>query len=200
MKTINYKSLMIAIGVLGFVFIVTTLHIVQTDYNTSQQLMSELALGKHGSLMVLGFFSFSIAVFVAQQILAAYKNNSLVRILLVFSSFSLAGAGLFKLDDYTMLHVALVSIAFVLIVMSMCLVPRLIPQFQERNAITVCWALGAGTAVAVALGQSMIPIGIAQRLAAGCILGWLLWLAAFHQKHMSRKTNGLLRTDEIELN
>ena len=187
MKNINVKSIMIAIGVLGFVFTVTALHIAQTDYDPNQQLMSELALGKHGSLMLLAFVSFSVAVFVAQNILATYKNNWTVRIPLVIASFSLAGAGLFKLGDYTNLHVTLVASAFCLIVMSMYLVPRLIPQFQQRNPTTVCWALGVGTAVSVALGQSMLPIGIAQRLAAGCILGWLLWLAAFQNNQMSKR-------------
>lgn len=186
MTNIDFKSIIVTIGVLGFVLIVTTLHIVQNNYNPTHQLMSELALGQHGSYMLFAFLSFSVAIFVAQQILGAYENSMSVRMLMVIASFFIAGAGLFKLDNYINLHVGLVAVAFILIVLSMYLVPRFIPQFQELLPNSVCWLLGVGTVVSVALGRSLISIGIAQRLAASCILIWLLWLAIFHQRKIGQ--------------
>ncbi len=153
MKSFNFKSVIIFIGVLGFIFIVTALHIAQTDYNPIHQLMSELALGKYGSFMILAFFSFSIAVFLAQQTLAIHSNNKFIRVLLLISSCSLAGAGIFGLGDYTNIHVALMAIAFTLIVLSMYLMPRLMPRFGQRKSTITCWVLGIGTAVAVFWGK-----------------------------------------------
>ncbi|NOQ36051.1 MAG: DUF998 domain-containing protein [Methylococcaceae bacterium] len=185
MKTFNYKGLVILLSALAFISIVTALPFIQSDYSSTEQLMSELALGGYGFLMLFAFLAFAIAVFTAQQILATYDNNLALRTLLIIASCSLAGAGVFELGDYDALHIGLVALAFVLIVLAMYLVPRLIPVFQAPTPTIVCWSLGVATAIFVALGQDFIPMGIAQRLAAGCLFIWLLWLAAFHQKQMA---------------
>ena len=54
-------------GAIGFIFIVIYLHVIQADYDPVHQLMSELALGRHGSLMFWAFLSFSLSVFTAQM-------------------------------------------------------------------------------------------------------------------------------------
>jgi len=186
------KSIIISLGILGFVLTIIALHMIQTNHSPFYQLISELALGKYGSFMLVGFFSFSIAVFTSQQVLALYKNSMSIRILLLIASFFLASAGIFKLGEHTNLHVALVAGSFVLIVLSMYLVPRFIPQFQERTSVIICWVLGGCAVISVGLGHGFIPIGIAQKLAACCILIWLLWLAIFHQNHRGKqKTNNL---------
>ncbi len=187
MRSLNIKSICVILGVIGFTTIVIALHIVQNDYDPIHQLMSEMALGKHGSFMLIAFLSFSISVFFTQSILVTYKNNLLARVLLIIASFSLAGAGLFKLGSYTELHISLAALAFVLIVLSMYLIPRLILEFRYLVPIITCWGFGLITTVAVFLGQGFIPIGIAQRLATGFILIWLLWLAIFHQKQTWRQ-------------
>ncbi len=115
--------------------------------------MSELALGKYGSFMLFAFFSFAISIFVSQQVLALYQNSMPIRILLLIPSCFLAGAGIFKLGEHTNSHVTLVAGVFVLIVISMYLLPRLISQFHERSSVIICWVLGFCTAIFVALGQ-----------------------------------------------
>ena len=187
MRNINFKSISVIFGAIGFITIVIALHIVQSDYDSIHQLMSELALGKHGSFMLIAFLSFSISVFFAQSILVTYKNNLLARVLLIVASFSLAGAGLFKLGSHTELHISLVALAFVLIVLSMYLIPRLILEFRNLVPIITCWGFGLGSSISVFLGQGFIPMGIAQRLAVSFILIWLLWLAIFHQKQTWRQ-------------
>lgn len=160
-------------GVFGFVAIVCYLQLVQTDYSPLYQLMSELALGKQGALMLLAFMSFAIAVAAAIKLLP----HTIIKFLSALAVLSLASAGLFKLGDETTLHVALVAVAFVLLVLCMYLTPRLIPAFQTPKSMTICWGLGAATAIFVALGQGIIPIGLAQRLATTSILLWLFYLA-----------------------
>jgi len=183
------KSILLIVAVLGFVCIVVALHIVQTDYSLSDQLMSELALGELGSYMFFAFLSFAIALYTAQQILAEYQSIIIIRLLLITASFSLAGAGFFTLADNIVLHVTLVFVAFILIVLSMYLIPRQILQFQHRMPTVMCWGLSIATAASVALGQSLLPIGIAQRLATSCILIWLLWLAVYYQYPSNKYNN-----------
>lgn len=164
-------------GVAGFVAIVTYLHFAQTDYSPANQLMSELALGRQGVLMLWAFLSFALSVAGTVSILAAYKAHPVIKLLLGTASLSLAGAGIFKLEAATTLHVALVGLAFILLVLCMYLTPRLITRFQTLQATLICWGFGAGTALFVGLGQGTLPIGLAQRLATACILLWLCWLA-----------------------
>ena len=187
MRPLNFQNIIIVLGVFGFIFIVTALTVVQTNYNSAHQLISELALGKYGFFMMFAFFSFSIAVIMAQDALAIHSNNKIIRFLLFTSSCSLAGAGIFELGDYTNLHVILMAIAFVFIVLSMYLMPRLMPKFRKIKPTTICWFLGIGTVVSVFLGHEYIPLGVAQRVAASFIFLWLLWLAAFNQKQKSEE-------------
>jgi len=168
--------------VIGFVVIVTYLHFAQADYDPVNQFMSELALGRHGSLMFWAFMSFAVSVAGSINILAAYKVHPAIRLLLGMGSLSLAGAGVFTLGDAATLHIALIALAFFLLVLSMYLIPRITTAFQKPLTTAVCWGLGAGTALFVGLGQGPLPIGIAQRLAAACILAWLAWLAILNLK------------------
>lgn len=158
------------IGIAGFISIVVYLHLIQSDYHPLYQLMSELALGKQGELMLVAFFSFALAVISASLAL----SNKLLKILLYLAALALAGAGIFKLGAYTVLHVALVAIAFVLIVLTMYPTPKL--SNTSKTHTLMSWTLAALTALFVALGETLIPIGLAQRLAALTIFCWLAGL------------------------
>lgn len=164
------------LGVFGFITIVTYLQFIQSAYSPIHQLMSELALGQQGSLMLGAFLSFALSVAGAMTLL----THPVIKGLLGFASLALLGAGLSKLGVATTLHVALIVLAFVLLVLSMYLTPRLITAFQRPQAMAVCWGLGIATAIFVALGHETMPIGLAQRLAAMCLLLWLSWLAIFN--------------------
>ena len=186
MKNNYIDSLITLAGVIGFVVIVTYLHFAQAGYDPVHQFMSELALGRHGFLMLWAFMSFALAVAGSIIILAAYGVHPVIKMLLGMASLSLAGAGIFKLGADTTLHISLVALAFFLVVLSMYLIPRTTAAFQKPLIATFCWGLGAGTALCVGLGQGPLPIGIAQRLAAACILLWLVWLAVFHLTQKTR--------------
>lgn len=164
-------------GASGFFIIVIFLHIVQKGYDPVNQLMSELALGKYGLLMLPAFTCFSISVFSVQAGLCRYGASSVIKGLLFFSSVSLFGAGIFHLGSAPDIHIFLVAGAFVLLVLTMYLLPRNVAHFHGSMRITfVSWLHGVITAFFVAAGQTLIPMGISQRCAAACILSWLIWI------------------------
>jgi hypothetical protein len=163
-------------GAIGFISIVIWLHIVQQDYDPVHQLMSELALGRYGSFMLLAFFSFALSVFTVQIGLYQCKSPIFIRLFLAIAAISLLGAGVFRLGSATELHIALVAVAFVLIVLVMYLLPRNVSAFNSHSHTLISWTLGACTAICVALGQHLLPLGIGQRGAALCILMWLVWM------------------------
>ena len=164
-------------GASGFFILVIILHIVQRGYDPVRQLMSELALGKYGLLMLPAFACFAISVSSVQVGLCPYGTSSVIRNLLRVSSLSLLGAGLFHLGNAPDIHICLVAVAFVLLVLTMYLLPRNVASFHGSVRITaVSWFHGLGTAVFAAAGQRLIPMGISQRGATACILSWLIWL------------------------
>jgi peptidoglycan/LPS O-acetylase OafA/YrhL len=163
-------------GALGFILIVICLHIVQPDYDPVNQLMSELALGRHGSFMLLAFSSFALSVFTAQSGLHQHKSPTIIRLFLVIAAISLLGAGVFRVGRATELHIILVAIAFVQIVLVMFLLPRNVSAFKTPTHTLISWTLGVCTATCVALGQNVVPVGAGQRGAALCILIWLVWV------------------------
>ena len=163
-------------GAIGFILIVICLHIVQPDYDPVNQLMSELALGRHGSFMLLAFSSFALSVFTAQIGLHQRKSSAIIRLFLVIAAISLFGAGVFRIGSATELHISLVAIAFVLIVLVMFLLPRNVSAFKTPTHTLISWTFGACTTTCVALGQNIVPIGIGQRSAALCVLMWLVWV------------------------
>lgn len=186
MRNSNVKSSIVLLGVLGFTGVVTVLQFVQDDYDPVHQLMSELVFGRYGFFMLAAFLSFSVAVFAVQAITATCKGNLPIRVLLIISSLSLAGAGVFKLGANTDLHIGLVAIAFIFIVLTMYLAPQLLPPFQYFWPTVVSRIFAVATALAVVLPETIIPAGAAQRVATGFILAWLLWIALIHHREMTR--------------
>lgn len=182
MKMSNFITLL---GVVGFVGIVIYLHFVQVNYSPIHQLMSELALGQQGSLMLFAFLSLALSIASTVSILARCKAPLTILLLLSLASISMAGAGIFKLGAATSLHVGLVGLAFVLLGLAMYLVPLYVSSFQKIKSIS--WGLGIGMVMAIGLGNNFLPIGIGQRMATGCILLWLCWLTIsnFNQERVS---------------
>jgi hypothetical protein len=171
-----YSGWTVVFGTICFILIVIFLHMVQPNYNPLEQQMSELALGRFGSFMFLAFSSFALSIFALQIGLRRYQTPVILRLILIVAACCLLGAGFFRLDTATDVHIALVSIAFVLIVLVMYLLPRNVPAFKTSVHKIISWASGAGTATFVALSQNIVPMGIGQRGATLCILIWLAWI------------------------
>ncbi len=188
MKPHAVASFITLAGVGGFVGIVIWLQLVQPKYSVANQFMSELALGEQGGLMLYAFLSIAVAVAGCAGLLAGRGASAAIVALLATAAVLLAGAGIFSLGVALTLHVVLVTLAFALLVLAMVLTPLLVQALQTLHAKAACWGLGLGTALAVGLGNSILPVGIAQRLAAGCILGWMCWLALYVSKRDAVKS------------
>jgi len=161
------------VGVAMFVMVVFILNLLQPEYDPRTQFLSELALGRHGWAMFLAFLGLAAAMFGVQAAIAVYGGARGYRFLLVTAAFMFLAAGVFPLGAASMLHISAIAIAFVLSVLAMYLFPVSAGLASAAAPRAVSWPLAAGVASSVALGHSLIPMGIGQRLAAACLLVWL---------------------------
>ncbi len=164
-------------GVTTFLAIVVSLHFLQPGYDPRYEPMSELARGRYGSTMFLAFLGLAAAVFGVQAAIGGYGAKRGYRFLLGVAALLFLLAGVFPLGAAIGIHVASIALAFVFSVLAMYLFPAGAGQASVAAPPAWSWTLAAGVAVSVALGQSVLPIGIGQRLAAGCLLLWLTILA-----------------------
>jgi len=175
------------LGAVVFVLTVLILQAVQPGYNPMHQLMSELALGQHGTAMIIAFSAFSVSVFGTQVELKKYAVPIPIRLLLMLAALSLLGAGIFRLDNALEFHVSLIAIAFILLGLTMYLLPTRPGALNSKYLKYVSWGLGGGAALGVTLGHFLVPMGGAQRFAALCILVWLLFVDTVTIGNIKRK-------------
>lgn len=160
-------------GVALFIATIVALHLLQHDYDPTHQLMSELALGPHGWAMKLAFGGLALAVFGVQAEIGALGAVPALRLLLVAAALCFLAAGIFPLGGNSEIHIVAIATAFVLSVLAMYLFPSCARRASFAAPRVVSWLTAAGVAVSVALGHSILPMGIGQRLAASLILLWL---------------------------
>ena len=160
-------------GVGIFLAVVVPLHFLQADYDPSTQLMSELALGRWGGAMVVAFGGLALAMFGIQVSIAGLGAAMVLRLVLLLATVFFLAAGLFPLGETSLIHIASIACAFVLAVLAMYLFPSMAGNAARAAPRNVSWTLAVGVAASVALGHSVLPLGIGQR-AAACFL--LLWL------------------------
>lgn len=163
----------VLVGVTLFVATVAVLHFVQPAYEPTHQLMSELALGPFGWAMVIAFAALALAVFGVQAAIAIPGASRWLRLLLAASALSFLAAGIFPLGATSEIHIAAIATAFVLSVLAMYLFPSGAGYAAAAAPRSISWPLAAGVAASVLLGQSVLPMGIGQRLAALCLILWL---------------------------
>ena len=163
------------LGVAVFTFVVVSLHVLQPRYDPANQLMSELALGRHGWAMFFAFAAIATALAGLQFAIAALGAGNGLRILMMISAALFLAAGVFPLGEATStIHISAIAAAFVTAVLAMYLFPSMSGNAAELKSKAVSWSMAAGVAVSVAMGQSALPMGIAQRLAAAFLLLWIL--------------------------
>lgn len=160
-------------GVLMFLVTVVTLHLLQPAYDPVHQLMSELALGPYGWAMILAFAGLALATIGVQATLGNFGSSQRLRLLLSAAAVFFLAAGVFPLGSHPEIHIAAIASAFVLSVLAMYLFPSGAGRAANAAPRALSWCLAAGVAVSVALGHSVLPMGIGQRLAALCLVTWL---------------------------
>ena len=160
-------------GVVVFVVTVVALHLLQPGYDPASQLMSELALGPHGGWMLAAFSGLALATLGVQTAIGAAGASRGYRILLAVAALFFLMAGVFPLGATSEIHIAAIATAFVLAVLAMYLFPSSAGSAAAVAPRRISWSLAAGVAASVALGHSVMPMGVGQRLAATCLLVWL---------------------------
>ena len=161
------------IGVAMFIIVILILQLIQSGYEPRHQLMSELALGRHGWAMFVAFLGLATAVFGVQAAIAGFGASHSYRVSLGVAALLFLIAGIFPLGATSLIHISAVATAFVLSVLAMYLFPAYAGRASIAAPRAVSWSLAAGVAASVVLGDSVMPMGIAQRLAAACLLLWL---------------------------
>ena len=171
-------------GVATFVFVVAALHLVQPGYRPSDQLMSELALGPGGMAMILAFGGMAVAWGSISAALAGFGAAPGMRGLLLVAGLLFLAAGIFPLGETATIHIAAIALAFVCGVVAMYLFPSLAGRAASLAPRSFSWSMAAGVAASVALGHSLLPMGVGQRLAATFLL---LWIAVLGWKLAMRR-------------
>lgn len=170
------SSLLLIGGVFLFLCVVIPLHLIQTNYNPRYQLMSELALGTRGEWMLLAFIGLSCAALGTKIVLWQQQASGFLR--LIFGSVALffLGSGIFPLGESDVLHIILIALAFIGSVLGILLFSTQAGKAATWIPQAVSVFLAIGISLSVFLGHAVLDIGIAQRLAASCLLLWFVIL------------------------
>jgi len=158
-----------------FIVIVVYLHSVQSDYNPAHQFMSELALGSMGWLMLFAFCGLGGSVGALAIGLLLTGAHRVISVLLLLGATGFVGAGFVSLDENANVHIGLVGLSFVTVALSMYLLPSSSALFNDQRQKNISWSLAIGLGVSVALGSSIIPAGVGQRVSALMLIAWLVW-------------------------
>ena len=180
----DYFSGLAFFGIAGFLLIVAALQAVQPDYDARHQLMSELALGPYGGLMLAAFTSLALSLACLAAALYHARAPRCMVALRGAAALCFQGAGVFQPHPATRLHVGLIAAAFVLCGLAMAGLPRALAAKRLRHARVFSWGLGGAMAAGAALD---LPIGIAQRLSAAALLAWMA-IVAFQLRYLRPKS------------
>lgn len=154
--------------------IVAVLQWRQADYDPRTQLISELALGPWGGLMLPAFLGLAGAVAALAARLRHGRAPVVPIAILSGAAASLGAAGLITLASSAVAHISFVAGAFVLCGLGMYLLPRQVAQLSTPAIRLLSLTCGLIMAGATALGGSHLAPGIAQRLAALALFSCLL--------------------------
>ncbi|MDR2000294.1 MAG: DUF998 domain-containing protein [Zoogloeaceae bacterium] len=166
-------SVVAAIGIAVFVIVVLLLHLAQLDYDPLTQFISELALGRFGGFLVVAFIGLAIAVAATGTNLRIRGSPLFLSLLLGSAALCFLAAGFITLVTSTQAHVLLVALAFVLCGVSMYALPRTVTVFSGCGDYLASWGCCLLMCGATGLGDSVVLVGVAQRLSAIALLFWL---------------------------
>lgn len=164
------------VGAAIFVLVSIALHLATPGYDPRDRFMSELALGPQGRWMLLAFIGISAATGSTASNLYLHGARRLLYFLLSAASLCFLGAGVITLADSIRAHVWLVAGAFFSTGMAMYLLPRAVARFADARAKAVSWGLLGVMCATTGLGGTVLPDGVAQRIAAGALVAWIIFV------------------------
>lgn len=167
------SAALIWMGCCVFLLVVIFLHLIQVHYDARYQLMSELVFGKGGEFMLIAFLGLSLAAFGTGRLIIQTNKNTMLAYLFDAAAVCFLGSGIFPLGESGLLHITCIALAFTFMVLGMCWCP-----FTQNSLMSKSVSLGLAAALTLSVftGQSLLDIGIAQRLAASCLLCWWIIL------------------------
>lgn len=169
---------LIAIGsAVSFMVSTISLHFLQPGYDPVNQLMSELALGPYGTIMLFAFIALAFSISTLAFVIWKQYGNITLPVVLLIGAACFAGAGILPIDKFNDVHVVLVFCAFVMCGLGMYLLPGCLPDSLKVQNRMISWGLGGLLVLTVILGQALLPGGIAQRLEAAVLLMWIVVFA-----------------------
>jgi hypothetical protein len=167
-------------GAAVFVLVVGVLQHLQPNYDPSLHLISELVFGAHGVWLIAAFIALG-AAFGGLGLGMLGLNAGALSLLAYGAGMCFVGAGAIPLGSQPEVHIPLIAIAFVLSGLLMIFGPlrafgrgNPLGVRRSRPVLLMSWALALAMLICAVLGsKTLLPIGIAQRAAAGCLLLWL---------------------------
>lgn len=169
---------LITIGsVVAFVVLTVSLHFLQPGYNPVNQLMSELALGPYGIIMLFAFITLALALSSLAFGIWQRSANKIPAVVLLIGAVCFLGAGILPIAVFNTAHVTLVFSSFLMCGLAMYLLPGCLSSILSAHDRMISWGLGGVLAVTVILGQEVLPTGIAQRVEAAILLIWVVIFA-----------------------
>ena len=190
-KQLIISKTVVISGLALFVAIVLSLqHVQQPAYDYRTQMMSELALGEYGQWMLLAFLAVASAVVATAWIVRKLLLRQGILYLLLLAALNLAIAGIVTLSDSTDIHALSVCLAFIFCGLSMYMIPTNVPDSYRRRCRIFSWSVLLLIILPIALaGQTILPIGIAQRLATMMLFVWLLGVTFDTSRFFERHKN-----------
>lgn len=161
-------------GSIGFVIIVIVLHLIQSGYDPKHQLMSELALGYYGWAMFFAFLCLGASILSILIGVIITQTSPPLIIVLGLAGACFIGAGIFPLGTSDEIHILLIACAFISIDLAMFIFPSSSGRFSSKTFRFASWTLAGAMAMCVALGTNLLPMGVAQRMAALFLIVWIL--------------------------
>lgn len=185
-------------GVLTFVAIVISLHIVQADhYHPLSQAVSELALGRGGWLMFVAFSALATGTLCAAAMLRRTTESTAAPLLLGVAGGLSYVSAVFHADGdqagttlHGEIHQTAGIVTFILIVVAMFACARTFRRDEHWEPLGRATLAGALFAVAAFVLTPVVGgdyFGLVQRLFLADALGWLVLVAAHGHSLAARR-------------
>ena len=195
-KRVAQLSMIAMVGIAYFVAAVAVLHILRPDYDPTQRVMSNYAVGPYGFLMIIAFLALAVSKFALA--LALYRGMTPASrsrtgiILLGIAGLGVLLAAIFPTDvtpddspvtSVGVIHILVSVIGFLCLLAAMFLLSRRFKKDERwqsfsRPSLALALAALAAFIAFMVIQATATPVGgIAQRIFVALYLLWLFLTA-----------------------
>jgi hypothetical protein len=159
-------------GAILFLSIVLALHFLQPEVSLSTNLISEHALHRFGSAMIVAFLGLAGSFVGLHVAVCQTGGTGILRAALLTSAIGFIASGVITLDMSVALHLASAIVAFGSSLLAMYLFPTDAGRASSVMTRPISWGLGAGVGMGVVLMR--FSVGGGERISAVLLLCWLI--------------------------